>query len=330
VAVGGFRFWLVLALCASGPGLSAAQQGRDSIAGQTASGEIRISGSPADRNLIEALEVRYRKLNPALKFSNTLHGPESTLAGVYTGTADLAFMARELREPMERMAFQWVLLTRPFEVTIAYAGLNSGRDSDQIAIFVNSENPLTQLSLPALDALFGAENKRGKHLIRQWGEAGLPGAWQQLPVHVLGPDPELPISLFFRRRVMLDSRKWNPGYRVYPDTQAMFELLQSDRASVAFGPASSPPNGVRTLPVAADEGGAAFLPNRESVMAGSYPLDRVISVVLFRADKQAVEANMKDFLLYLLSPEGQRVIETHSDYLPLNTIELRRQRERLN
>src|SRR5579862_3731320 len=71
------------------------------------SGMVRIWGSLDDGWLIEELEAGFHKHQPAVRFQNTLHGPESVFAAVYMDVADLGFMAREIRVPLERMGFEW-------------------------------------------------------------------------------------------------------------------------------------------------------------------------------------------------------------------------------
>ena len=71
-------------------------------------GTLRIWGSPEDGWLIEELEACFRTYQPRVRFINSLHGPESTFASVYMDVADIAFMAREIRQPLETMAFEWV------------------------------------------------------------------------------------------------------------------------------------------------------------------------------------------------------------------------------
>ena len=135
-------------------------------------GEIRVTGDIEDLELIETLQAEFGRYQPGVHFKNSLHGPESTLAGVYTGTADLAFMAREIREPLERMAFEWAKLAKPYAVVFANAGFEKHRPGTQLAVFVHGENPVDVLSLAELDAIFGAEHKRGSKNIRAWGRSG--------------------------------------------------------------------------------------------------------------------------------------------------------------
>ena len=72
------------------------------------SGTVRIWGSSDDGWLIEELAAGFRKYQPGIRFQATLHGPESSFAAVYMDVADIALMAREIRVPLETMAFEWV------------------------------------------------------------------------------------------------------------------------------------------------------------------------------------------------------------------------------
>src|SRR5690606_27536356 len=91
--VPGFRLaWLVLALAGMSTFPPAVAAERQLAAGaglvsyqprQAVAGELRLRGSPADRGLIEALQSGFAGFHPQIRFSHVLHGPESTLAGVY-------------------------------------------------------------------------------------------------------------------------------------------------------------------------------------------------------------------------------------------------------
>ncbi len=181
------------------------------------SGTIRVWGSPDDGWLIEELEAGFRKHQPAVQFKDSLHGPESTFAAVYMDVADLAFMAREIRMPLETMGFEWVHHYPPSEVAIANAGLGAEHGLSRLAVnlafFVNKANPLSCVSLRQLDDIFAADHRRGGDDIRRWGGAGLGGDWARREVHVYGPAPDSIAAVFVRRAVLAGSRKWNPDYR---------------------------------------------------------------------------------------------------------------------
>lgn len=291
----------------------------------TLKGEIRVSGSPADEALIEELQTTFNSLHPAVQFANRLHGPESTVAAVYADVADIAFMARELREPLERMAFQWVKLERPYEIVIANAGFNPTRPSNQLAIFVHADNPVKELSTAELDSIFGAEHKQGTQNIRNWGELGLPGEWQSRTIHPLGPGLVSIPMLFFRRSVMQNSHKWSPNYKEFENPGAALEALRNDPAAICIAPLALGQPGLRPLALSTGVDGQNVPLTRNSVIDGSYPLNRTISIVMYRVEGEPIQSPLAEFLQFVLSSEGQAIIDLEGSYLPLSDRDIQRQ-----
>lgn len=294
-----------------------------------AAGALRISGSPADGPLINRLWAGYLASHPNARLETRLKGPESTLAGIYTGTADIALMARETREPMERMAFQWAMLAAPFEVTVATAGVEADRPSAQLAIFVNRANPVTRLTLPQLDALLSAERLRGGTPIVRWGDADVDGDFSAQPVHVYGPPVDTTDALYMRRLVMKDSRKWRADYHTQADAAAVVKAIGADRDGVGFAPLGLGDTQVRAVALV-DDKGQAWPADRGSIANRDYPLVRSIRMIVYRPDKGQVASETQDFLRYVLSPAGQALIAVDGHYFPLPPNQAAAERARLD
>lgn len=293
--------------------------GEPGTAGQSCGvGTIRLWGDNADRKVIEDLEKAYTEGRPGVCFANSLHGPESPIAGVYTGVADLAVMAREVREPMERMAFEWVRLDKPTVIPFAHGGFAPGRHGSQLAVVVNRDNPLRSISLAQLDALMGAESLRGLPAIRNWSLAGPRTKWAERPVAIYGTALDSPAMLFFRRLVMKNSRKWNPEYRVLPDDGAAVDAVARDASGLAVVALGAADQRVRILAVSQD-GGPAILPERDAIISGTYPLTRTISIVVDRSKGRELRPEVKGFLHFVLAGEGQSVIARSKTHLPLSS-----------
>lgn len=268
---------------------------------------LRVRGDLADASMIEALEAGFSQ-RTGVRFINSLHGPESTLAGVYTGVADIAFMPREIREPMERMAFQWALLERPFVLSIANAPIDRDCPSAQLAVLVHSSNPLARVSLDDLDGIFGAEHLRGQTNLRTWGQLGLDGAWRDRPiVPIISPVDSI-ASLFVRRSVMLDSRKWNPALQQVEQARAIAEL-DSEPSGIAILPAHLRSIRVRPVAVAPGSGDFAVALDRNSVVDGSYPLLRKRTAVMHRSKDVPLRPELRRFMSFILSEEGQEIVD---------------------
>ncbi|MFT5138867.1 MAG: phosphate transport system substrate-binding protein [Lysobacterales bacterium] len=293
------------------------------------SGAISVSGSPADRAMINAFQQAFQNHQPSVHFSNWLHGPESAIAGVYTDVADMAIMAREVREPMERMAFQWVKLERPFELIFANGGFNPQRPSSQLAVFVHQDNPLESISLPELDALFSAERKRGLSAIEKWGDVGLNDKWGKQTIHLLGPMISSIEMLFFRHKVMLNSMKWNSNYREFEHAGGALDALKNDPHGLAIAPFGLEHQGLKPLSLSADQDGLFVELNENTVLDGSYPLRRTVSIVIHHAPGQALKPELQEFLRFIYSMQGQQVLAKNADYLPLGFVDLQTQLKRI-
>jgi phosphate transport system substrate-binding protein len=297
---------------------------------QEVSGTIRVWGNPADRQLIEHLQAGFRKVQPGITFADNFHGPESTFAGVYTGVADLAFMAREMRVPMETMAFEWVHHYKAFEVEIANAGLGAARPATNLAVFVHRNNPITRLTLQQLDGIFGAESRIGRSNLRKWSDVSASEGWKDRPIHVYGPALDSIAALYIRTRVLGGSRKWNPDYREV--TTGWGDVLASiarDPVGITFAPALAGKQGVKHIELAADASSPFYALTAETAAARTYPLARVVTVALDREPDKPINPKVKEFLRYILSREGQEVVARDQTYIPLDAQSARRQLERL-
>jgi len=296
---------------------------------QPQGGEIRVWGSPADRKLLGEWERGFQKLHPGARFSESLHGPESTIAGVYTGVADLGLMAREIRLPVEKMAFEWVHRYAPFLVEVANAGLRPGRPSANLAIIVHRDNPLSRLDLAQLDGILGAEHKRGHPNVRRWGDLGLQGEWQDRAIHLYGPAVDSIPALHLRTVVMRDSHKWNPDYRELGGDREIVDAVARDPAGIGYAPLPSGAE-VKALELCPDACGRSYALTAENVKSRAYPLSRVISVVLDRAPGKPVPPKLKEFLRYILSAEGQAAVMRDGAYIPLSVESAKQQLARLD
>lgn len=295
-----------------------------------ASGEIKVWGSPEDEALLKDWEAGFRKFHPDARITATLHGPDSTMAGVYTGVADVAFMTREMKEPVERMAFAWVYHYPPFRVQIANGGLMSNRPSAALAVFVNRANPLAQLTLAQLDAVLGAEHRRGQSNIRFWGDLGLADAWADRPIHVYGPVVDSVPALYIRHVVLKDSSKWNADYREGDaDGTDAIAALNTDSQGIAVAPLSAANDTVKPLALAATNGGPFIAPSHESVINHTYSLSRQVAMVVNRPKGKPIEPKVKEFLRYVLSRQGQAAIARGDAYLPLDRVSVERELQAL-
>lgn len=279
---------------------------------------IRIWAGPDDADLIEALQAAFAGTAPGVRFENSFHGPESAIAGVYTGVADLAWMAREIRDRQEIMAYQWALLEEPFQVEFAHGGVTGAAQSEQLGVFVQRENPVSRISLAELDSIFGYECRRGGTPINNWSQLRHAPDGLQAPVLPCSAPVDSIEMLFVRHKCLLNSFKWNPRIQQMRTgwTEIADEIADISGA-IGILPVSFWTEKIRCVPLSSDDHTRALEPTRESIRSREYPLARTRSVVVGPKDVLR-NTPVFDFLRFVLSDEGQEIIERRSQLFSLH------------
>ena len=296
---------------------------------QQVQGDIRVWGSPEDAQLIKLWDAGFRKYQPEAHVVAELHGPESTMASIYTDVADIAFVGRELRLPVENMAFQWVKLYRPTTIEVANGSVASDRLAGNIGVFVHPENPLRGLTLTQLDGIFGAQHKRGGRNLRTWGDVGLTGEWRDRPIHVRAPSVDSIPALYFRHTVLDDSFKWNATLQEYSSDGDAIAAVAGDPLAIAYGRMGVAPRGVKSVPLARAPGASFVALAPETAADRSYPLARPVIVAIDRKPNTPLDPKVREFMRYVLSADGQEAIARDGAYVPLSEKTAQQQLQRL-
>jgi phosphate transport system substrate-binding protein len=323
---------------------------------QQVTGIIRNNGS-AFAGLLAAWEAGFRKYHPGITFQDSLLSGDAAIGALESGASDLAPNGRE---PVltEFLSFSEVFNNDgPFQVTVATGSYQALGRTWAPVIFVNSNNPLTHLTMKQLDQVFGAERTGGysgykwfsaaarpaSENIRTWGQLGLSGEWAGKPIQTYGYAPT-GMSNFFELIVFHGGTKWNPNLRQYVETSAkqatahagttdqMMGDLSHDRYGIAWAGLAHAKDepGVKALALSYSSEGPFIFCNQQSVRDRTYPLTRSIFMQLNRPPNTAIQPRIKEFLLYILSREGQSAVAAQGEYLPLTVAELERQRKLLD
>jgi phosphate transport system substrate-binding protein len=312
--------------------------------GLKATGTIRIWGHGATgHDYIESLVLRweegFHKYQPGVAFENKLAGTASAIGALYTGTGDLALLGREIW-PGEIAAFREVLKYPPLEVEVVTGSYDVRNKDFPLIVYVHRDNPLRQLSLSQVDAIFGAEHRRSTSNIRTWGELGLSGKWADHPIHVYGFEISRGFGYYFQQAVFEGSFKWNPDLVEFADQKLpdgslvdagkrVLDALAKDPYGIAYSAALYENPLVKPIKLSRQDGGPYIVPTRETVQSRAYPLTRVISMFLNRTPGQAVDPKLLEFLRYVLSREGQAAVAQDGGYLPLTEAVMQEQRKKL-
>ncbi len=88
--------------------------------------------------------------------------------------------------------------------------------------------------------------------------------------------------------------------------------------------------GLKPLALARDARGPFVAPSMETFRDRSYPLVRSIYIYLNRKPGTALEPRLREFLRFIVSADGQRIVADGSGFLPLPAAHAAEQRARLD
>jgi len=308
------------------------------------SGTLRVWGHGSPKHdfmgrLMDSWIAGFAKVQPGLKVENHMYGTASAIGALYTGAGDIAILGEEI-SPAALAAFEREKHYAPTGYPIATGSLDVNFFDYAHMIFVQKDNPIRGLTLAQLDGIFGAEHRRGPANIRTWGELGLTGPLAGLWIQPYGWQVDVDFALFFESAVMEDSHRWNtdlkefvhvarPDGSQYDHGQQILDALARDPAGIAISNVRYANPQVRALPLARTAAGPWYEPTVANLIAQTYPLVRIIPAFVDVPPGGHLDPKAREFLLYILSREGQQAVVQDSGYLPLGDRFILQEREAL-
>src|SRR5215475_9166188 len=141
------------------------------------SGNLNSIGSDTLNNVMTMWAENFQKLYPNVKIQIEGKGSSTAPPALIAGTAQLGPMSREMK-PSEIDEFEKKFGYPPTKIKVAI---------DALAIFVNKDNPLKELTLQQADAIFSKGRAcGGPKDITTWGDLGLTGEWAAKPISLYG------------------------------------------------------------------------------------------------------------------------------------------------
>jgi len=206
--------------------------------------------------------------------------------------------------------------------------------------------------------LYTAKYARGPEKnIRTWGQLGLTGEWADKEIKTHGYNaPGFTVS--FQRMVMHWSDKWNPNYQQYVEwkeatndasgnavrSQRMYERVSKDKYAIGWGALMHVqgtcvnPDGthcpgypnLKVIPLSRVTGGAAIPLTADNVANRSYPLARDASIYVDKPPGRAMDPKVREFIRFVLSREGQEIIQKNGPYTAIPANYVREQLKKLD
>ncbi len=281
------------------------------------SGNINSIGSDTLNNLMTLWAEGFRKQYPNVKIQIEGKGSSTAPPALIEGTAQLGPMSRKMKGK-EMDAFEAKFGYKPTAFPVAI---------DALAVYVNKDNPIPGMSVSQVDAAFSKTRRQGyKHNITIWGDLGLKGSFSKMPISLYGRNSASGTYGFFKKMV-LQNGDYRDQVKEQPGSASVVQGVTEDRAGMGYSGIGYRTSGVRAIPLALKDGEAFMEPTFENASKGKYPLARFLFVYVNKAPNSPLSPIVKEFLNFVYSLEGQRVV-IKDGYFPLSADLITNQREK--
>lgn len=291
--------------------------------GAAFSGTLRLMCSDVLPGLVRSWMASFAIAYPNVHFAfgPPFEGSDAAKA-LTAGNVDIAFVSRELK-PTDVASFQTKYAYAPTSVPVSGGSWRQYGFLDAVAIIVNPANPVRQLSLAQLDAVFSSSHLRGDRPAVTWGQLGATGEWASRPVHVYAIKPWNGFEEFVRQRVLnANGRRgeWRSGIHLDSTVFPLARRIAADPDAIGYTGLAFVDAPVKVLAVGA--GANAVSPTYTNVAVARYPLSRLIYANVNRRPGKALPPVVQEFLRFIVSRQGQEAVRHEGMYLPLRRFQV--------
>jgi len=268
-------------------------------------GTLNSVGSDTLNNMMTFWAEGFRKIYPNVNVQIEGKGSSTAPPALIEGTSQLGPMSR----PMKKQEIE------AFEAKYGFKPTTIGVSLDALAVFVNKDNPLAELSMTQVDSIFSKTQKRGGQDISTWGQLNLPGSWANLPISLYGRNSASGTYGFFKEHT-LKKGDYKDTVKEQPGNASVVLGVTEDKGGIGYSGMGYVTSGVKALPLAKENGETAYAANYENVLSGKYPLGRMLYVNIVKEPNKPMDKLTKEFLKFVLSKEGQEIV-VKDGFLPL-------------
>lgn len=250
---------------------------------------ITVKGSDTMVLLGQRWAESYMAKNPESVIQVTGGGSGVGIAALINGTTEICQASRPIK-PKEVQNLKARFNATGVEIPVARDGLT---------VYLHEANSVTELTMNQLAGIYSGE-------ILNWKEVG----GEDAKIIVYGRENSSGTYVYFKD-VVLKGEDFAAQVQTLPGTAAIVNAVAKDKNGIGYGGAAYA-KGVKFCSIKADAQSPAFAPDLEHVKSGVYPLSRY----LFWYVRTKPSGEIKKFLDYVLSDEGQKVV-TDVGYFPV-------------
>lgn len=271
------------------------------------SGNLNSIGSDTLNNLMTFWAEGFQKQYPNVRIQIEGKGSSTAPPALISGTSQIGPMSRAMKAE-EIDEFEKKYGYKPTVIRVAVDGL---------AVYVHKDNPLEQLTLAEVDAIFSKTRKGGyKGTISTWGDLGMTAEFAAKPISLYGRNSASGTYGFFKENALFKG-DYKDTVKEQPGSASVVQGVTEDRFAIGYSGIGYRTSGVKALKLAKKAGDPFYSTDPADVLAGRYPLSRFLYVYVNKAPNKPLDPMVREFLKFALSREGQEIV-VKDGYLPVS------------
>jgi len=282
------------------------------------SGNLSSVGSDTLANMMTFWAEEFKRLYPNVNMQIQAAGSSTAPPALTEGTSNFGPMSRAMKSK-EIEAFEKRHGYKPTEVRVAI---------DALAVFVHKDNPIEGMTIAEVDAIFSSTRLCGaEQQVTRWGDLGLSGSWVNRDLQLYGRNSVSGTYGYFKEIALCDGDFRN-NVNEQPGSASVVQSVSTSLNAVGYSGIGYITSGVKTVPLALEEGGEYVDATTESALAGKYPLSRFLYIYVNKHPNKPLDPATAEFVKFMLSKTGQEIVDKDG-YIPVPRIVVEQELERL-
>ena len=259
--------------------------------------ELVIQGSDTLLEVSMYWVENFSKDNPSVNVSVTGGGSGTGIAALINKTVDLATASRSIKDSEIESAKNQGIDIKEFVVAW-----------DGISVIINSNNPVTELSIEQISKIFTGE-------IANWNEVG----GKDGEVLVISRDSSSGTFGYFEKRVVrlngtVKENNYTQKALYLASNVSIREEVSINENAIGYIGLGYLNESVKALDIIGEDTTESVRPSIENIQNGSYPISRQLFIYVSGSDLTDLG---ETFLEYVMGEEGQ-AIAREIGFVPLN------------
>jgi phosphate transport system substrate-binding protein len=270
------------------------------------SGNLSSVGSDTLANLMTLWAEEFKKLYPNVNVQIQAAGSSTAPPALTEGTSNLGPMSRTMKDN-ELEAFEKKHGYKPTAIPVAI---------DALAVYVHKDNPITELTIPQVDAVFSSTRTCGwPKNVATWGDLGLTGDWARRDIQLFGRNSVSGTYGYFKEKALCNG-DFKDTVNEQPGSASVVQSVSTSLNGIGYSGIGYKTSGVKAVALAKEPGGTFVEATNETAVSGKYPLARFLYVYVNKHPNKPLPPLEREFITMVLSKAGQEVV-VKDGYIPL-------------